>query len=83
MAGIGFGLTVLLYRNDMMFFLNSRFKLELFPKELYHLSEIPAVISWSDISVIAVAAMIICTLAGLVPAYRAAKLDPVSALRYE
>ena len=82
-AGIGFGLLVLQYRNDLMFFLNSRFRLELFPKELYHLSEIPAVISWSDISVIAISVMIICTLAGLVPAYRAAKLDPVSALRYE
>ncbi|MFH0954167.1 MAG: ABC transporter permease [Verrucomicrobiota bacterium] len=45
-SGIGFGLLVLHYRNDLMHWLATRLHLELFPKELYHLSEIPAVISW-------------------------------------
>ncbi len=83
LSGIGFGLLVLQYRNDLMRLLSTQFHMELFPKELYHLSEIPAVISWSDISVVALVVMVICTLAGVVPAYRAARLDPVSALRYE
>ena len=81
--GIATGLFVLQYRNDLMLFLSTRFHMELFPKELYHLSEIPATVSWSDIGVVAVTVLVICTLAGIVPAYRAARLDPVSALRYE
>jgi lipoprotein-releasing system permease protein len=81
--GIGFGLLVLQYRNDLLRLLSREFNMELFPKELYHLSEIPAVVNWGDILLIGAVAMIICTLAGVVPALRAAKLYPVTALRYE
>ncbi len=81
--GIGMGLWVLAYRNDLMMWLSNRFGWELFPKELYHLSEIPASTSLFDIILIAVSVMVICTLAGIVPAYRAASLDPARALRNE
>ena len=81
--GMAAGLLVLRYRNDAMHMLNERFSYELLPKELYHLSEIPASTSPVDILVIMVSVLIICTLAGLIPAYRAARLEPASALRYE
>jgi lipoprotein-releasing system permease protein len=82
-AGIGLGLTVLKYRNDLMNALSERFGWELFPKELYHLSEIPASTSTADLVLISVSVLVICTLAGVVPAYRAASLDPARALRNE
>lgn len=81
--GIVMGLTILAYRNDLMYWLSEQFGWELFPKELYHLSEIPASTSPVDLVLIAVSVMVICTLAGLVPAYRAASLDPARALRNE
>ncbi len=81
--GIGSGLWILRHRNNLMYWLSERFGWELFPKELYHLSEIPASTSGTDLVVIAVVVMIICTLAGIVPAYRAARLDPAQALRNE
>lgn len=81
--GTGMGLLVLRHRNDLMFWLSERFGWELFPKELYHLSEIPASTSMFDLILIAASVMVICTLAGAVPAYRAASLDPARALRNE
>ncbi len=82
-AGIGTGLLILHYRNDLMRGMATQFGWELFPKELYHLTEIPAATSAMDIAIIAISVMVICTLAGVIPAYRAARLDPAKSLRYE
>ena len=74
---------VLRYRNDLLRWLSDTFSLELFPKELYRLSEIPSRTSAVDVAIVAGAVVLICTLAGLIPAWRAARLDPVQALRHE
>lgn len=82
-AGFGFGFLALKYRNTLLHFLNDRCGLALLPKELYHLAEIPAKTLPGDLIAVAVSVMVICTLAAVVPAWQAAKLDPVRALRDE
>jgi lipoprotein-releasing system permease protein len=82
-AGIGTGLGALRYRNDLLRFLNERFGVELLPAEFYQLAQIPSLTTGRDLAMIAAVALTICLLAGAIPAWRAARLDPAQALRYE
>ena len=81
--GIALGLVTLHYRNNLMRGMAMVCRMEIFPKEVYHLSEIPSRTAPDDIAMIAILSLVICTLAGLLPAWRAARLDPAQALRYE
>jgi lipoprotein-releasing system permease protein len=56
---------------------------ELFNPVVYFLSKLPAIVDWTEVSVIVGMALVLTLLASLYPAWRAARLDPVEALRYE
>ena len=56
---------------------------ELFSPELYFLSRLPAEMDRSETAAVVVMALTLSFLATLYPSWRAARLDPVEALRYE
>jgi lipoprotein-releasing system permease protein len=56
---------------------------KLFPEEVYFLSRLPAVVDWSEVVSVVLMGLGLSFLATAYPAWRAARLDPVEALRYE
>ena len=56
---------------------------DLFPAELYYLSELPSKLVWTDVLGIALIAVLLAFLATLYPAWKAANTDPVEVLRNE
>lgn len=71
------------YRMAVLEFLRTVTKQEIFPREVYVFSELPAHVIPSDLVMISVIAIVLCTCGGLIPAIRAASLDPAGALRSE
>jgi lipoprotein-releasing system permease protein len=56
---------------------------ELFSPDVYFLSKMPAEIDTGEVMTVVLMALSLSVLATLYPSWRAARLDPVEALRYE
>ncbi len=83
LAGLGLGMWLVNYRNQVRDWLSSALNIQVFPQTVYEFAAIPARVIPQDVTTICVLAFVTCTLAALLPAWAAARLEPVKALRYE
>lgn len=82
-SGLVLGMTLIRWRNEVSQWLASVLGVEIFPRSVYQFNEIPAEIVPTDVALICISAFIICSLAALIPAWIASRMDPVKALRCE
>jgi lipoprotein-releasing system permease protein len=81
--GAGLGLLTIHNLTPIQHFLSNVCGVNVFPREIYNFAEIPAHLALRDALAIVFSALAICTLGGLIPAFWAARLEPVEALRHE
>ncbi|MGD8354711.1 MAG: lipoprotein-releasing ABC transporter permease subunit [Methyloceanibacter sp.] len=83
LAGLILGVLVCANIDHIRWFVSWLTDTELFPAELYYLSELPAKMDMGETVSVVVMALTLSVLASVYPAWRASRLDPVEALRYE
>ncbi len=82
-AGLALGFTALFFRDNIIRTFTQLTSSQEVLVRFYQFSKLPAYTATSDVVMIVVCSIVISTLAGLLPAWRAARLKPVEALRSE
>jgi lipoprotein-releasing system permease protein len=83
LVGLVIGLLICANIETIRQFISWLTNTELFSPELYFLSKLPAEVDVGETTAVVIMALTLSFLATLYPSWRAARLDPIDALRYE
>ena len=83
MGGVGLGMLIVFNMTGIVGAVQRLFGVNLFPGDVYFLTDLPARVNWSDMSFIVGMAMLLTILASFYPAWRAGRMTPVQLLRGE
>ncbi|GAA3919626.1 lipoprotein-releasing ABC transporter permease subunit [Luteimonas lutimaris] len=82
-SGVIGGIVLTLNLEHILRAIERVFDVQLMPEDVYYITGLPTQLEPSDITIIAVVALVMAFLATLYPAWRAARTAPAEALRYE
>lgn len=83
LLGVLIGVPVALNVNEIVTFVESLFNTKFLPADVYYISELSSDLRAVDVLTYSVSAFLLSVLATIYPSWRAAKIQPADALRYE
>lgn len=83
LAGLALGVLVSVYIDPIQSFVEWATGQAVFSSDVYFLSRLPSKVDWAEVGWIVVFSLVMSCIWTLPPAWRASRLDPVEALRYE
>ena len=81
--GTAAGLAVALNLSRVSIWIENLFGFKILPSDVYYLSTLPSKVNYGDVAIIVVGTLLISFLSTIYPSWRASRLDPAEALRYE
>ena len=82
-CGIVFGILGALNVDSIIGLIEQVFRIKFMPQDVYQIADLPSELQAADVVLTAVVAFTLSLLATIYPSYRAAKVNPAEALRYE
>jgi lipoprotein-releasing system permease protein len=83
LIGAVFGVIIALNIETIIPFIENLFHVQFLAKDVYYISDLPSKLEWNDVFTIVGLSFILSLLATLYPSYKASKINPAEALRYE
>ncbi len=83
LIGVAGGVVLALNIDVVVPFMERLFNVQFLSREVYYISELPSDLQRTDIVVIALVSLVLSFLATLYPSWRASRVNPAEALRYE
>ncbi|MBC7698075.1 MAG: lipoprotein-releasing ABC transporter permease subunit [Bacteroidia bacterium] len=82
-VGAFFGILIALNIGTIIPFIEGLFHVQFLAKDVYYISDLPSDLIWSDVITIVIMSFILSLFATLYPSWKASKINPAEALRYE
>lgn len=83
LLGALFGIVIALNIETIIPFIEQLFNVQFLAKDVYYISDLPSDLIWSDVITILLVSFVLSLLATIYPSYKASRINPAEALRYE